>query len=71
MRRDRILRALVRHPFIVTMTDGQTWRGVVMDADDRTVVLRQAEAVGRDGDAVEADGEVLLPRHAIAYMQTP
>ena len=72
MRADRILRALVRHRFVVTMVDDQTWDGVVMEADERTIVLRDVSAVVREGDQVKrvpADGEVLLPRSRVAYMQ--
>lgn len=72
MRSDRILRALVRHRFVVTMVDDQTWDGVVMEADAQTIVLRDVAAVVREGETVKrvpADGEVLLPRSRVAYMQ--
>lgn len=52
------------------MDDDKTWAGVVMEADDRTVVLREVEAVQKDGTRVRADGEVLLPRDQISYMQS-
>ena len=38
-RRDRILRGLVRYRMVVTMIDDATWDGVVIDVDDRTVVI--------------------------------
>lgn len=72
MRSDRILRALVRHRFVVTMVDDQTWHGVVMEVDERTITLRDVSAVIREGETVKrvpADGEVLLPRARVAYMQ--
>lgn len=74
MRRDRILRALVRRRFLITMVDGQTWDGVVMETDDYSVVLRDAHALTEKGPKVEkvrADGEVVLPRARVAYMQRP
>lgn len=74
MRRpDRIVQALLRHRFIVTTIDDQAWDGVLMEADERSLVLRDALAIVRKPDgAVErtpADGEVLLPRNRVAYIQ--
>ena len=74
MRADRIMRALVRHRFVITMVDEQAWDGVVMEADDRSIVIRDVTALVRDGDTVKrvpADGEVVLPRARVAYMQRP
>lgn len=67
-RRDRIVRGFLRHRLLVTTHDERTWEGLVMDVDERTVVLREAVAVTADG-RVPADGEVLLPRVDVAYMQ--
>ena len=74
MRPDRIMRGLIRHRFVITMVDEQAWDGVVMEADDRTIVLRDVSALIRKDDRVErvpADGEVLVPRNRVAYMQRP
>lgn len=68
-RRDRIVRGFLRYRMVVTMHDGGTWEGVVTDIDDRTVVLRSAEAIQPDKSRVPADGDVLLPREDVAYMQ--
>lgn len=68
-RRDRILRSHLRYRVVVTMRDGATWDGVVMDADDRTLILRDVEAVQPDKSRVAADGEVLIPRDQVAYVQ--
>ena len=74
MRPDRIMRGLIRYRFIVTMVDGQAFDGVVMEADDHSVVLRDAKALVTEGAQVKqvpADGEVVLPRARVAYMQRP
>lgn len=69
MGRERIIRGYLRHRLVVTMHDGATWDGVVMDVDSRTVVLRNAEAIGANDVRTPADGEVLLPRDEVAFMQ--
>jgi hypothetical protein len=68
-RPDRILRALVRQRFLLTTHQGQTWDGVVMEVDERSIVLREASTVSVGGEKVAADGEVLIPRGDVAYMQ--
>lgn len=68
-RRDRIARALLRYRLVVTTHDGATWDGVLMDADDQFLALREVEAVQKDGSRVPADGEVLIPRPDVAYVQ--
>lgn len=59
-----------RQTVIVTCKSGRAWRGVLFEADRRTVVLRNAEIV--DGQSpVVVDGEVLLQRADIEFMQRP
>lgn len=69
MRRDRIIRGYLRHRLLVTTHEDLTWEGVVMDIDTHTVSLWKAVAISADGKRVPADGEVLLPRTDVAYMQ--
>lgn len=69
MRPDRIVRRHVRTKFLITMKDGSTWRGVLMEADELTLSLFDAEALGADGTPTPADNQVLLPRGDVAYMQ--
>jgi len=69
MRRDRIMREYLRHRMVITMKNNATWDGVVMDADERTISLRDVSAVQADGSRVSADGDVLLSRADIAYSQ--
>lgn len=68
-RPDRILQRLVRTRFLVTTHSGATWDGVLMEVDDRSLVLRDVKVIGRDGAETPADGEVLVPRGDVAYMQ--
>lgn len=69
MRADRVIRARVRSRFLITMGDEKTWDGVLFDADDNTLVLRDASAVQADGSRVPVDLELFLPRIDVAYMQ--
>jgi hypothetical protein len=69
-RRDRIMRSHLRYRLVVTTHEQATWDGVLIDADDRTLVLRDVEAVQTDGTRVPADGEVLVPRVDVAYVQS-
>lgn len=68
-RRDRIVRSHLRYRLVVTTHEDATWDGVLMDADDGFLVLRDVEAVQKDGTRVSADGEVLIPRTDVAYIQ--
>lgn len=68
--RDRLLRARLREDVIVTMLDGSGWRGVLYAVDSRTVVLRAAEALTENSRG-PVDGELLLSRDRIDYIQRP
>lgn len=68
--RDRLLRARLREEFIVTLHDGTSWQGLLYAVDERTVVLHRAQAIV-EGGTKPVDGELLLGRTEIAYMQRP
>lgn len=69
-----VLRQRVRRKVVVTTKSGASWRGVLVEADRACVVLRGTEYVGgSDGQAtvVPVDGELLILRPDIDYMQLP
>lgn len=68
-RADRVVRRLLRTEFLVTMKTGQTWQGILLEVDDRTLVLHSAAEIQPDGTRVSADGQIYLPRSDVAYMQ--
>lgn len=68
---DRIVRASLRRKLLITTKDGHTWRAVLMEADANTLSLLEAEHISSDGTATKADGQVLVPRGDVAYMQIP
>lgn len=70
--RDRLLRNRLREEVVVTMLDGSAWRGVLYAVDDRSVVIRAAESLGAEaGSRGPVDGELILSRSRIDYMQRP
>lgn len=69
-RRDRLIRSHLRERFVVTMTGGESFEGLLLDVDDKTIQLADAHAM--DGvKRVVIDGVVFLPRPGVAYMQKP
>lgn len=69
-RADGLIREKLRHRFLVTLKTGDAFDGLLIDVDGRTVVLRDARQVTGDG-SVPVDGELLLMREDIAYLQRP
>ena len=69
--KDRLLKSRLREVFIVTMDDGSAWRGLLYAVDDRTLALREAERLTPDAPGTPVDGELLLPRDQLAYLQRP
>ena len=70
MRHDRLLRAHLRDRFVVTLRSGESFDGLLVDADDKTVRLVDSYAL--DGkNRVKVDGEMFIPREQVAYMQRP
>ena len=69
MRPDRIVRKARRSRFLITLTDGSGFTGILFDADATTLRLKDAEAVEATGERVKADSDVYLPRGRVAYLQ--
>lgn len=65
---DRVVQSLVRTSFVVTLDDDTTWRGVLVDADETTLALREAEHLTSEG-AIPADGVIYLPRARVLFLQ--
>ena len=69
-RRDRLLRQVLRTRFVVTLTSGETFDGLLADADDNSVKLVGAFAVDSN-NRESVDGDLYIPRTKIVYMQNP
>ena len=68
--RDRLVRRSLRERFVVTMRSGEAFEGLLLEVDDRTLVLADGHVL--TGNARHAaDGLLYLPRLEVAYMQKP
>ena len=70
MRRDRLLRTLLRERFIVTLTTGEAFDGLLDRFDDKHLEFVDTHAV-TEQRPVRVDGRMYLPRERVAYMQRP
>jgi len=69
-RRDSIVRRALRERFVATLRTGESFDGLLIDADEKTYRFGDAFAV--DGSTrVRVDGELFLPRDAVLYLQRP
>lgn len=71
MRRDRLIRQMLRERFVFTLRNGETFDGLLDDHDESTLELLDAHAIDRAGNRAEIDGRIYLPRAEILYMQRP
>lgn len=67
---ERLLRSSTRRRCLVQCKDGRGFSGVLWAADRGCLVLKQAVMVGDDGTAA-VDGEVLILRDDVAFIQLP
>lgn len=57
---------------LVELRDGSTFEGSLVEVDRRTVVLRNVKAiVAVEAAPTPVDGELLLPRGDIKFLQRP
>lgn len=71
MRSDRLIRQHYRDRYLVTLSSGEAFVGVLIDLDGSHIVLADAESVSPDGARVKVDGRLWLPRPNVLYMQQP
>ena len=74
MRTDRVLKSLIKEKFLVSMVDGTAIEGLLIDADDKIIHLANCEQVvvkDSSTNRFKVDGQVLIPRTNILYMQKP
>lgn len=69
----RLLRQRLRRQVIVTLKSGEAFSGVLFEVDAETIVLRNAQApeAGPRGTTIGVDGELLILRPDVAFMQLP
>lgn len=68
-----ILRQHLRHKVIVNLKDGQAFSGVLFAADGDALLLRNTTGLGmaERGENIPVDGEVLILRADVAFVQIP
>lgn len=70
MRKDRLLRKMILERFVVTLRSGESFDGLLADADTKTIRLVSSFALSGK-DRVSVDGELFIPRNEITYLQRP
>ena len=70
MGRDRLLRALLRERFVITLQSGETFDGLLDRFDGQHLELVDAYAV-TGTQRHQVDGRLYLPRERVSYMQRP
>lgn len=69
-RPDRLIRQALRDRFVVTLRTKETFEGLLLEADDKTI--RLVDAFALDGSSrVAVDGDLYLPRAEVSYLQRP
>lgn len=69
---DALLRGRLRHIVVVEVRTGETFRGLLAECDERTILLRNTESVGAaDQASILVDGELMLPRDDVKWIQRP
>lgn len=68
-RRDRIVARLLRDRLTITTKQGLTVEGVLIEADERSLLLLDAAEVRAGGEKTPADGTLVIPRGDVAYIQ--
>ena len=70
MRRDRLIRQALRERFVVTLQGGESFEGLLLEADEKTLHLVEAHALAGK-TSVPVDGALFLPRAQVLYLQKP
>lgn len=68
---DRLIRKALRTRYLITLTSGDAFDGILLEADERHYVLVDAEQILPDRSRVKVDGELWLPRLNVDYLQKP
>lgn len=70
-RRDRLIRDAFRERFVITLTTGETFDGLLQDVDATSVLIVDAYVLEAPNNRTQVDGVLYLPRDRVAYMQRP
>ena len=65
----RALSALERPTVVVHLTSDKSIKGVLSGVYDDVLVLRHAALLATDGSVVSLDGEQMIPRERVEFIQ--
>lgn len=68
---ERLIGERLARRVVVTQADGASFGGLVAGTDSGWLLLREAEQYGPQGSRVAVDGELLIPRDRISFIQKP
>lgn len=69
---DLLIRRQLRRQVVVELQSGETFRGLLVAADARTILMTRVELLRSEQAAsVSVDGDLLIPRGDVKYMQRP
>lgn len=68
---DRLVGHQLAERLVVSMKSGDGFAGLLIDHDARTLKLREAMGISKAGERAPVDGELLIPRAEVAYVQRP
>ena len=74
MRSDRVLKNLLKEKFLVSLNDGTSIEGLLIEMDDKTLQFANCQQVVIKDSVTsrhEVDGQVFIPRSTILYLQKP
>lgn len=71
--RSRVLTSRFREQVVVTTKAGASFGGILYSADDKALVLRQANAMraAEDKTDIPLDGELIVLMADVAWIQRP
>lgn len=69
-RRDRLVRQMFRTRYLLTLDTGESFDGLLLDADESYLVIGDAESIAANGDRLKVDGSLWIPRARLVYMQS-
>lgn len=66
---NRVLKARLRRAVLVTLKNGASFRGVLMECDREALVLRNTEHVDGRGNPTPVDGELIVLLADVQFIQ--
>lgn len=67
----RLIRERQRKRVVATLKSGASFVGILYATDSEAFVLREATSIQANHDPVSVDGEVLILRADLDYLQLP